>query len=140
MSAQAYTHGRRWGAAGAGCYFVAADTGRVLFLLRSRFVNEPNTWGIPGGAVDAGEDPREAAVRECGEELGDFPDPLGVSDLPDYVGTDDGWVFKNFAVLVPHEFTPALDWENQGHGWFAPEQIPRLDLHPGIRELFNAHA
>lgn len=28
------------------------------------------TWEIPGGVVETGESPREAAVRECKEELG----------------------------------------------------------------------
>lgn len=29
-----------------------------------------DTWEIPGGVVEDGESPREAAVRECSEELG----------------------------------------------------------------------
>lgn len=29
-----------------------------------------DTWEIPGGVVEDGESPREAAVRECAEELG----------------------------------------------------------------------
>jgi ADP-ribose pyrophosphatase YjhB (NUDIX family) len=40
--------------------------GRVL-LVR---VPEFGTWALPGGGVDPGEHPREAAVRECLEETG----------------------------------------------------------------------
>ncbi len=50
---------------GAGVLFFDA-TGRVLLV-------EPTYkpyWEIPGGAVEAGESPRDAAARELKEELG----------------------------------------------------------------------
>jgi 8-oxo-dGDP phosphatase len=42
----------------------------MLMIWRHRFM--PNTWGweIPGGAIDAGETPVEAAAREAHEETG----------------------------------------------------------------------
>lgn len=41
-------------------------------VLLGRRVNEPGRglWTLPAGFVDAGEDPREAARRECWEETG----------------------------------------------------------------------
>lgn len=43
--------------------------GRVLLVQRS---NDPfrGSWTLPAGFVDAGEDPRQALVRECNEETG----------------------------------------------------------------------
>lgn len=35
-----------WGKQGAGCIFYAKDTNRYLIAHRSRYVLEPNTWGI----------------------------------------------------------------------------------------------
>lgn len=45
---------------------VINDKGEVLLQLRS----DTRTWGIPGGAMDPGEEPAETAVREIFEETG----------------------------------------------------------------------
>jgi 8-oxo-dGTP diphosphatase len=48
---------------------VLRENGRVLLVRR---INEPyrGRWTLPAGFVDAGEDPRRAAERECLEETG----------------------------------------------------------------------
>lgn len=43
--------------------------GKVL-LVKRRFKPEKGRWALPAGFVDAGEDPRLAAARECLEETG----------------------------------------------------------------------
>lgn len=56
--------------------------GRVLLLHRS--AGPLTWWETPGGKVDLGEAPREAAVREFGEELGvvaSVVDDLGWHDM-----------------------------------------------------------
>lgn len=47
-----------------GCIF--DDSGRVLLQRRG----DSNMWGFPGGAVELGETPQQAAVREAKEETG----------------------------------------------------------------------
>lgn len=53
----------------AGMVVIHPDRG-VLMIWRHRFL--PDTWGweIPGGAIDPGEEPEDAARRECLEETG----------------------------------------------------------------------
>lgn len=56
--------------AGSGALFTD-EAGRILVV-------EPRykaTWEIPGGIVEAGEDPRATCKRECLEELGLDIDP-----------------------------------------------------------------
>jgi len=44
--------------------------GEVLLLHRQDHKPEGNTWGVPAGKVDAGEDILEAMIREVQEETG----------------------------------------------------------------------
>ena len=46
------------------------DADRVLLLWRHRFVQDRWGWEVPGGLVDEGEEPAEAARRELEEETG----------------------------------------------------------------------
>jgi 8-oxo-dGTP pyrophosphatase MutT (NUDIX family) len=103
-----------WGSAGAGCVFVARRTGRFLLAHRGPRVEQPNTWGTWGGAIDPGEAPEAAALREAREEAG-F---AGCADLlPLLAFTDGRFRFFNFLAVVGDEFAPRLEWEAQGYRW-----------------------
>ena len=56
----------------AGLCLRAADTGRVLMIQRALVEGDPlgGYFEFPGGHVDPSETPREAALREWGEETG----------------------------------------------------------------------
>lgn len=51
----------------AACVLVCTDDGMVLAVSRK---NDPYDFGLPGGKVDQGESPKEAAARELAEETG----------------------------------------------------------------------
>lgn len=64
---------RHWGTRGAAGLLVWRQTRDgidVLLQLRSTWTHEGGTWGIPGGALAAGESPAQAALREVEEETG----------------------------------------------------------------------
>lgn len=125
---------RFWGNRGAGILLIAGDTGRLLLVFRSEYVNEPGTWGIPGGKIDDDdESPKVAAKREAREELG----YSGAVDLrPAHVFKAGDFRFFNFIGVVPKEFRPTLDWENDDAEWFSIDDLPS-PLHFGIQSLLS---
>jgi len=128
---------RFWGNRGAGILLIAKDTGRLLLVLRSNEVNEPGTWGIPGGAIDD-EDESEvsAAKREAHEEVG-YRGPIEIH--ASYVFKAAKFRYFNFIGIVPKEFEPRLDWENDEAGWFSMDELPS-PLHFGLKALLQNSA
>src|SRR5438552_1892129 len=49
---------------------ILIETGKVLLTQRKRGTHLADSWEFPGGKVEAGEDPKDALVRELREELG----------------------------------------------------------------------
>ena len=123
-----------WGARGAGCLFLAQDTRRILIAHRSKHVEQPNTWGPWGGAIDSNETPEAAVQREAREEAG-YNGPLRL--VPLYVFRHpSGFTYYNYLALVESEFEPQLDWETQGYVWTQYGNWPQ-PLHAGMRLLLS---
>jgi len=114
-----------WGAAGAGILPICPKTGRFLLGKRSRAVNEPNTWGLFGGAMDKGEDPMQAARRELIEELG-YRGPVKIHKAFVFTSPGGGFVYHNFLGVVEDEFVPKLDWENSRAEWLTMRQAEKI--------------
>jgi ADP-ribose pyrophosphatase len=49
------------------------DDGRIVLIRQYRYALDRWIWELPAGSLDAGEDPAEAAARECEEEIGLIP-------------------------------------------------------------------
>ena len=58
----------------SGCNVIVTDLKGDILMLRHSY--GPPVWGLPGGGVKRGEDPRHAAQRELLEELGINDDNL----------------------------------------------------------------
>ena len=119
----------RFGAAGVLARHVGDDGEPWYFLARrSQFCHRGGTWAIPGGAVDLGETPLEAAVREFTEEIGPYLHEFDVV----HVHEDDhgGWSYWTLVVEVPHRFPPPEDlhWETAEARWVPAGEIPDLEL------------
>ncbi|HKP16979.1 MAG TPA: NUDIX hydrolase [Gaiellaceae bacterium] len=88
----------------AAALVVHDDERGVLLLHRHRFVVDAWGWEIPGGRIDEGESPAEAAAREALEETGWRPGALrplfayhpisGLSDQRFHVFAADGATFE----------------------------------------------
>jgi 8-oxo-dGTP pyrophosphatase MutT (NUDIX family) len=120
-----------YGKAGAGCVIVAKDTGRILLPLRSDECEHPGTYGTWGGALNPGDDPETAALREMTEECG----YLGAVDLRQLLVFRSGsFTYHNFLAIVDREFCPVLNWETDEAAWVSLDDLPQ-NLHHGLRAV-----
>jgi len=117
-----HQHWGRYGA--AGLLLVTEDRARVLLQLRSPHVLSPNTWALPGGALERGEDAETAALREAAEETG----LSGLTPLR----TIQGLVHPRWSYTYVLATTTVTDlpvhssWEASDHQWFDLDTPPRL--------------
>jgi 8-oxo-dGTP diphosphatase len=99
--------------------------GRVLLVRRA---NEPfrGMWTLPAGFVDAGEDPAEAASRECLEETGLTVRIHGVVDV--VAGREHprgaDFIIVYAAEVLGGDLAPADDAD--AADWFERAQLPPL--------------
>jgi 8-oxo-dGTP diphosphatase len=133
---------RRWGIYGAAGVLVrhvdASEDGtdgetRYFVALRSELTHQGGTWAVPGGAIDWGESPVEAALREFGEEVGDLIDTFEVVET--HVDDHGGWSYTTVVIEVPERFRlPAnLHWETAGVRWATADELDALPLFDAFR-------
>ena len=117
------------------------ETRRVLLV---RHVDGP--WQLPGGAVDPDESPEDAVRRECREEASIEITPvriIGAFGGADYRrryanGDEIGVVVLVFEAEIVSGSPQPGDDESQDVGWFAADELERLDLSPVSRATLAA--
>jgi ADP-ribose pyrophosphatase YjhB (NUDIX family) len=111
------------------------ENSRVLLVKRAHNPYR-GKWMLPAGFVDAGEDPREAAVREVKEET---HLDIRITDLIDVIGErayDGGAdiliVFR--ANIVSGELKAGDD--AAGAGFFSPKELPPMAF-PSSKDILK---
>lgn len=118
-----------------GVWFLAKDTRRYLYLLRND-TKHPDTWGLPGGKVNASETLLGGMERECIEELGCFPTYHRLIPLEKFTSADGGFEYNTWVCVLPNEFHPVLNNEHIGYAWINSGTWPR-PMHPGLWSTVN---
>lgn len=90
---------------------VAGGAAFLLCRRAARLNSHAGQWALPGGRLDPGETPEQAAIRECAEELGLA---LGADDV---LGLLDDYPTRSGYVI-----TPVVVW-----GGADPEIVPAPD-------------
>ena len=119
------------------------EAGRVLLV---RHVGHDDGWGVLGGAVDVGESPAAAAVREAREQISAGVRLVRLVDVPG--GPDFEVSYPNGdraayvtavceARIITGPPTPG-DGELSELAWFPPGQLPGLPLSRFARAVLHA--
>ncbi len=122
-----------------GCCAVLDDHGRVLLQQRGDPASRP--WGLPGGAMELGEDIERAAVRETLEETGlhvRAEDLVGVYSHDQHT-YDNGDVVQPVVTLFTASVVAGAltsdGIETLDLGWFALDDLPEPLFAPHRRML-----
>ncbi|MGI8667639.1 MAG: NUDIX hydrolase [Jatrophihabitans sp.] len=121
---------RHWGLFGAAGLLLV-DSDRVILQHRAPWTHEGDSWGIPGGARNSGEDALAAAVREAGEEAALSAadvDPIGL-----YIDDHGGWAYTTVVGRPTRTLHPvAANAESVSVRWHPIAEVATLPLHSGF--------
>ena len=109
------------------------EAGRLLLVQET---GQDDGWHILGGAVDMGESPAEAAVREAREEIGVGVRLVRLIDVlggPDYEvrypnGDRVAYVSVVYEARIIEGSPAPSDGELSDIAWFHPAELPALQL------------
>jgi len=114
----------------AGILFTNGE--KVLILKRAPGSSHPHTWGLPGGHIEDGETPLQAAKRECKEEIGKMPYGRHLKTIP-----EGQWT--TFIYKVHQPFTVKLNDEHTKYKWVKFDELKNMRLHPDFKRKIGKY-
>jgi len=116
----------------AQCAGLLILNGNKVFLVHR---TDRDEWEGPGGHIESGETPLDAAIRESIEEIGvDFSDS-DINPEPMMTGNDEV-NYQNFIVNTSKDFDVKLNNEHDKAGWFDKTNVPDT-THPGVKKILG---
>lgn len=114
--------------------------GDVLLLHRADGRYLGNFWDIPGGTVEPGESPSEAAVRECREEAG--INCMAAQEIAHFKNMDTEGRDIIFHTLTYNlhpvsDTTVQISPEHQDYRWATPADALQLPLVPHVKQTLQ---
>ena len=109
------------------------SAGRIMLV---RHAGHDDGWGTLGGAIEPGESPAVAAVREAREEIGADIELIRLLDVlggPDYEvtypnGDRAAYVTAVYEARIVAGSPAPGDGELSELAWFAPDELPAVPL------------
>lgn len=102
--------------------------GRMLTLFRTETApTRPNTWDLPGGDLDFGEDATESIIREIQEETGLSVENVRPFDVESIINDNgDFWVTIAYYAYVTTE-EMKLSSEHNQYMWLLVEEFLKIN-------------
>jgi 8-oxo-dGTP diphosphatase len=112
---------------------------KLLLVLRDDIstITDPNTWNLPGGRIEEGEDFETGCLREIEEEVSITLDALTPIDEFKWPGSDA--MHKSYLAKLTDDqaLNAKLGNEGQRIGFFSLEELAGLKLSGIIKYQFN---
>lgn len=120
----------------SGGMFLARDTKRFLFLLRTQG-KTAGTWGLVGGKKEPKDiTPFDTLTREIEEEVGKIPPIEKVVPLELFTSADQNFQYNTYVLIIDREFMPVLNIEHSSYAWCIYNSWPK-PLHSGVNNSVN---
>lgn len=126
---------------GGALLLLVRDDGCVLLQHRddNPTIDYPGLWAIPGGAIEPGEQPLAAAVREIAEETGYRIVPEALKLIVERTDAKDGVPVRRHYFWAAYDGRqPVLCLEGQEMRWVSEAETESLSFCPGHGEALRA--
>lgn len=113
---------------------IAYKNGQALLLKRGESAPwNPGKWDFPGGGINKGETPKEAAAREALEEVSMEVRTLRELTVIDVEGEDVHFFTTDFYFGNGPNGTLAVGPEHDEFKWVPISEAMKMDVVPGVR-------
>lgn len=135
-----------------GAYALVRESGEIL-LVQQALGPHTGKWGLPGGAIDFGESPQNALMRELEEECGLKVEASSLSFATVLDGRgiwqdpgEEPWELHWFGIVSELKASGGFrqqarltgDGESAGQArWFSPNEVPAEGLSPFFEKLLK---
>ena len=114
--------------------------GDEILLVKRKFEPNKGRWSLPGGLVEVGEEPAEAAEREVREELGLEVEMEGLFQVANEVIRDEAGRVKYHFILIDYLMTPrgsdiSLNEESTDYRWFPASRVESLEASVNTKSI-----
>lgn len=125
-----------------GAYVLLVEAGKLLLCKLVHPTPKGLFWTLPGGGLEFGEHPEQAAVREAREETGFDVALEGLVAVENYVGPEQQHLcFVYRARILGGELTVEQDGSTNEVRWTTPEEARQMLLvelaADGMRHAFT---